>query len=120
MLSDDSSSESGKEGGIEKARERVKELKECVQVWKGTSEEKARAKWVGEVEAWVEESIAKFVAAKEGMNAGKEGWQREGRGGKGVGGDGGRGRVNGVETPPARTGSGAGFLRRLRDEIYMD
>ena len=25
-----------------------------------------------------------------------------------------------VEDPPSRTGSGAGFLRRLRDEIYMD
>ena len=113
-------------GGAQKARERVQELKACVEVWKGTSEEKARAKWVEGVEAWVEEYISKSMATKKGKESvnrrqgvGGEGLG-EGVGGKGAGGEGGRGRANGVEATPARTGSGAGFLRRLRDEIYME
>ncbi|KAL8893376.1 MAG: hypothetical protein Q9192_005329 [Flavoplaca navasiana] len=116
----------GGTGGAEKARARVKELRECVEVWKGTSEEKARAKWVEGVEAWVEEYMAKSMAARQGKESVNG---RDGAGGRGIGeelvgggsgGEGGRGRVYGAEATPARTGSGAGFLRRLRDEIYMD
>ncbi|KAL8712669.1 MAG: hypothetical protein Q9220_003201 [cf. Caloplaca sp. 1 TL-2023] len=101
----------GEERGIEKARDKVAELKECVGVWKGTSEEKARGKWVGELEGWVEEVAA--AKRREGIveSAGEGG-------GKGMGTRGGGAVVEGGV--PARTGSGAGFLRRLREEIYME
>ncbi|KAL9040095.1 MAG: hypothetical protein Q9180_002128 [Flavoplaca navasiana] len=115
------------ERGAQKARKRVQELKACVEVWKGTSEEKARAKWVEGVEAWVEEYISKFMAARQGKESVSRRQGIGGEGDRGVGeeviGGVGRGGVNvrnTVEAPPARTGSGAGFLRRLRDEIYMD
>ena len=107
-------------GEIGRARARVKELRDCVAVWRGTSEERARGKWVGEVEGWVEGFL---VGKGEGSGGGEVVKRKMGDGERGgglvVGGGGGR---NGVEqgTTPARTGSGAGFLRRLREEIYMD
>lgn len=120
-------------GEIERARERVRELKACVEVWKGTSEEKARGKWVGEVEGWVEEVGGGMV--RGGLVRGEGGGggvgKEDGNGNDRVVGDevrkgdgerrvgaGGRGGVE--PAAPARTGSGAGFLRRLRDEIYME
>ncbi|KAI4249342.1 MAG: hypothetical protein L6R42_009042 [Xanthoria sp. 1 TBL-2021] len=122
-------------GDIEKARERVGELKACVEVWKGTGEEKARGKWVGEVEGWVEEvgggMVRRGLVRGEGAGGGVgkgdgNGKDRvvgdeikKGDGEKRIGGGGG-GRGGVEPAAPARTGSGAGFLRRLRDEIYME
>lgn len=70
--------------GIEKAAQRVEELKELSAVWKGTAEEKGRAKFI--------ESLAKIVEdahrdLMKGMENGKKG--AEGRtGGGGGNGDG--------------------------------
>lgn len=115
-------------GEIGRARARVRELRDCVGVWRGTSEERARGKWVGEVEGWVEGFVVENqrVVGGGGGGAGGEVKRKMGDGERGcglvVGGGGGGGARNGVEqgTTPARTGSGAGFLRRLREEIYMD
>lgn len=95
--------------GVEKARRRVEELRECVGVWKGTGEERARERWVRELEAWVEGEVAKRG-------------RREGSGSATVGKDEKREERRGPEREelPSRTGSGAGFLRRLRDEIYLE
>ncbi|KAL8921388.1 MAG: hypothetical protein Q9208_005714 [Pyrenodesmia sp. 3 TL-2023] len=95
--------------GLEKARRRVEELRECVGVWKGTGEERARERWVKELETWEEGE-----AAKRG--------KREGSGSAAVGRDenGGERRERVRGEVPSRTGSGAGFLRRLRDEIYLE
>ncbi|KAL8728663.1 MAG: hypothetical protein Q9166_005227 [cf. Caloplaca sp. 2 TL-2023] len=101
------------EMGVRRARERVKELRECVGVWKGTVEERARLKWAGEVEGWVEDDAKRRLGQGQLQGGGgpiqrviEKGEER-------------RNMVKGVEAP-ARTGSGAGFLRRLRDEIYME
>ncbi|KAL8682087.1 MAG: hypothetical protein Q9186_001876 [Xanthomendoza sp. 1 TL-2023] len=119
----DAAGEEEEEDGIRRAREKVAELRECVGVWKGTSEERARGKWVGELEGMVEDA--------ERMRGGSQQQQQQGQGqGKGssnreVVGEMGedkekKGLGKGVVEPPVRTASGAGFLRRLRDEIYMD
>ena len=78
-------------------------------MWKGTSEEKARQKWVREVEVWVEDFVTRSGGDGKDRNVEKkeQGEKRGEKGGKSV-------------EVPMRTGSGAGFLRRLRDEIYME
>ncbi|KAL8765836.1 MAG: hypothetical protein Q9209_007195 [Squamulea sp. 1 TL-2023] len=108
-------------GDTEKAREKVAELRKCVDVWRGTSEEKARGKWVGELEGWVEDVVRKKglvgqkLQSNEGSDKGDVVEKKTLGDRRNVG-----GRDKGVVEAPARTGSGAGFLRRLRDEIYMD
>lgn len=99
----------------------MEELRECVGVWRGTGEERARGKWVAEVEGWVEGEVGRGKRRGGGAGAGA---------GAGAGTDTGGGgeresaqrdeeRAGGEELP-GRTGSGAGFLRRLRDEIYLE
>lgn len=98
------------EEDIENARHRVAELKQCVEVWKGTSEEVARRKWVHDLEEWVEGEILNM----EGVAGGEKGMGENGV--TGVRGN----EVGRREEMPVRTGSGAGFLRRLREEIYLE
>ncbi|KAI4123597.1 MAG: hypothetical protein LQ338_005189 [Usnochroma carphineum] len=97
----------GGDEGIEGAKGRVRELRECLEVWKGTGEEGGREKWVREVEGWVEEVGRERERGRRGVERGK-GEEK--------------GKVGKVEetSAPQRTGSGAGFLRRLRDEIYLE
>lgn len=83
------------------ARARVRELRDVCEIWKGTSEERARGRWVDGLEAVVEDREGR---GKAGGGHGLE--KREGS------------AVRGVET--SASGGGPGFLRRLRDEIYMD
>jgi len=90
-------------GDIDGARKRVAELRDLCLVWKGTSEERARGKWVDGLEGLVEE-----VTRREDVSAKAGGMQ-----GKGDGRD--------VKLVASETGGGGpGFLRRLREEIYMD
>lgn len=103
--------------GVEKAWARVAELREVVGVWKGTGEEKARAKWVEGLARLVEEEEEerkrsegaalgrrRGASAVAGRKAAGEEQQQQGR-------------------PSAEISRGPGFLRnlqRLREEIYMD
>ncbi len=66
-------------GDVDKARERVEELRGCVRVWRGTSEERARGKWVDELEVWVEDLVADVRRAGSNEGGGKGG--RDGGGG---------------------------------------
>ena len=111
LLSEDAGLVDGK-NGLQRATERVRELKDCVRVWKGTGEEKARGKFVDGLEALVEEE-----------------WKRrQGRqgGGKGVGPPvvDNKKRAETTEVSGGGDGGvGPGFLRnlqRLREEIYME
>lgn len=91
-------------GDVEKAKQRVAELRDVCIIWKGTSEEKARRKWVDGLEGLIEEDLERrqeldrrkggFAASRQEQSTPKPG----------------------VET----SSSGPGFLRRLRDEIYME
>lgn len=105
----------GRGGGVERARARIEELRDVCVIWKGTSEERARAKWVDGLEAMVEEEVRKReegrrkgqVVAVGGMGTGQG--RREGS------------AVKGLADPGEVSRSGTpGFLRRLRDEIYME
>ena len=80
--------------GVLRAEERVEALRDLVEVWKGTSEEKARTKFV--------EGLAKIVAER-----------RRDEEAKGVMG-------SKVEEERVKEKGGQGFLRRLREEIYLD
>lgn len=92
--------------GLERAAARVMQLRECVGVWKGTGEEKARSKFVDGLEGIVEERArrqARHESEKElsGSLAGEA--RSDGKG--------------------ATVGVGPGLFRnlqRLREEIYMD
>lgn len=103
--------------GLTRARARVQELKECVGVWKGTGEEKARMKWVEGLEGWVEEAGRK-------KGGGATGATREGvlATPSGIGGrEEARSVISMIGRDEGRPSSrGPGFLRRLRDEIYME
>lgn len=105
LLDEDETLVDGKDG-LERAAERVMELRECVGVWKGTGEEKARSRFVDGLEAIVEERARRQVRqerskALSGSLAGET--RSEGKG------------ITG--------GVGPGLLRnlqRLREEIYME
>ena len=90
---------------MERARERVRELREVCGMWKGTGEERARGKWVEGLEGMVDEEGRRREKRVFVQGQGR----REGSAVRGFG---------GVE-PEVRSGT-PGFLRRLRDEIYMD
>ena len=97
----------GRGGGVERARERVRELREVCGIWKGTGEERARGKWVEGLEGMVDEEERR--RARRGTVVQGQQGRREGsavRGGVGL-------------EPEVRSGT-PGFLRRLRDEIYME
>ncbi len=92
-------------GDVAAARARVAELRDVCEIWKGTSEERARGKWVDGLEAVLE--------GREGRGKASGGRplleKREGS------------AVRGVDTSGGGSGgAGPGFLRRLRDEIYME
>lgn len=92
---------------MERARERVRELREVCGIWKGTGEERARGKWVEGLEGMVEEEERRRVRRVPSMQGQGQGQgRREGS------------AVRGLE-PEVRSGT-PGFLRRLRDEIYME
>lgn len=95
--------------GLRRARERAEELRRLVGVWKGTAEEKARAKVVGELEGMVEEATEK---------------RRKGMVSKGGTGERNVRPAAKVHEPEGRSASGSrgflGGLQRLRDEIYME
>ncbi|MCJ1427153.1 hypothetical protein MMC29_005056 [Sticta canariensis] len=95
--------------GLERAAERVMQLRECVEVWKGTGEEKARSRFVDGLEGIVEE-YQERTRRQPGQEGGKELSRplvEETRSdGKGI-----------------TSGVGPGLLRnlqRLREEIYME
>lgn len=88
-------------GDATAARARVRELRDVCEIWKGTGEERARGKWVDGLEGVVE----------EGEGRGKVGGRPRVEGREGS-------AVRGVET--SGSGAGPGFLRRLREEIYME
>lgn len=95
----------GRGGGADRARERVGELREICEIWKGTGEEKARLKWLEGLELAVDDEIRK-----------KEEEGRKGAGGRQEA----RRETSAVRGQGDVGGSGTGFLRRLREEIYLE
>ena len=89
-------------GDVVAAKARVQELRDVCEIWKGTSEERARGKWVDGLEAVVEDREGRGKAGSKPVPPEK----REGS------------AIRGVEA--SGIGAGPGFLRRLRDEIYME
>ena len=95
----------GRGSGIERARERIAELRDLCIIWKGTGEERARLKWIESLEQMVNDEFRK----KEEGNMKSGAPRSEGK------------RDNStVRNTADAGGSGPGFLRRLRDEIYME
>ncbi|MCJ1473726.1 hypothetical protein MMC13_002377 [Lambiella insularis] len=98
----------GPEEGVLAAEKRVDELKELVGVWRGTVEEKARAKFV--------DGLARTVAERRKEVEGKGGLVGNGR----------EARSEDEAGRDTRRGTGEGrrgFLRnlqRLREEIYLE
>ena len=91
-------------GELEKAKKRVTELRDVCAIWKGTSEERARAKWVDGLDGLINEDVQRrqeLDRRKSGPSASRQ-----------------------EQSTPKPTveaaSSGPGFLRRLRDEIYME
>lgn len=94
-------------GEIENARARVAELRDVCVIWKGTGEERARGRWVDGLEVLVEEDIRKREEGRR--RAGGTAVRRETSREKTLG-----------DADLGRSGTPTGFLRRLRDEIYME
>lgn len=89
---------------MNRARDRVRELRDICEIWKGSGEEKARLKWVDGLELMVEDDIRR-----------KEEGGKGGRGSQEV-----RRETSAVRGQSDVGESGPGFLRRLREEIYME
>lgn len=103
---------------MQKAADMVRELRACVEVWKGTGEEKARGKFVEELEDLVEEGRRKVKEAYSIKEALRFSSQLNGNALAGTSRD-----LPALPSRNADTSSGPGFLRnlqRLRDEIYME
>lgn len=90
---------------MERAKGRIGELREICGMWKGTGEERARVRWVDGLEGMVDEEVRRREEGRRKGGGGRPEVRRETNAGRGQG-DG--------------SGSGPGFLRRLRDEIYME
>lgn len=106
------------EEGVLKAAEMVQELRTCVELWKGTTEEKARGKFVEELEEMVEEARRKNREANRVKETLKISPQPKGSPLAGIDRD-----IPALPSRHADTASGPGFLRnlqRLRDEIYLE
>ena len=88
-------------GDVVTANARVQELRDVCEIWKSTSEEKARGKWVEGLEVVVGDREGRGTASGKSAPEKREG-----------------SAIRGVET--SGSGVGPGFLRRLRDEIYME
>ena len=102
----------GGEGGVEgvvAAERRLEELKDLCAVWKGTSEEKARAKVLDGWEKELDEAREK-IGVKAGAVKGDQEVRRGQEAGKG--GDAAR--------ESSRSRGLFGGLRRLGDKIYLD
>lgn len=95
----------GRGGGIERALVRIKELREICVIWKGTGEERARTKWVDGLEGMVEDEVRKKEEGRRRVGGGRQEVRRE---------------TSAVRAAGDASGSGPGFLRRLREEIYME
>ena len=95
----------GRGGGVERARDRVKELREICTIWKGTVEEKARLKWVVGLDQMIDDEVRKKEEGRQRAGPGKQQPRREN---------------SAVRNAGDAGGSGSGFLRRLRGEIYME
>ena len=89
---------------LEKAKKRVAELRDVCVIWKGTSEERARAKWVDALDGLIEEDVQR----RQELDRRK--------GGSAVP----RQEQSTPKSSVEAGSSGPGFLRRLRDEIYME
>lgn len=96
--------------GVQRARERVQLWRKCVEVWKGTGEEKARKKFVDGLEALVVEvEVRKKRADESGKDGGMVGTPQS----------------SGMSNT-ASVGEGVGApgyfrtLQRLREEIYIE
>lgn len=104
LLKEGDKSEDGKDGA-EMAVERVRELRACLGLWKGTGEEKARIRFVDGLEKMVEERTrSKIGAADEKVTSGQANEETK----------------SDLKPMPSR---GPGLLRnlqRLREEIYME
>lgn len=103
-------------GEIENARLRIAELRDVCVIWKGTGEEKARGRWVDGLEGMVEEEVRRKEDGRRRGGAGTgqiQGIRREGSAMRNVA------NVD-AAADAGRSGTPTGFLRRLRDEIYMD
>ena len=104
--------------GILAAEERVEALRELVGVWKGTAEEKARGKFV--------EGLGKIVGERrkeeerKGVDVGRKKQGVMGRSGSGFEVQAEADHNGGGKATSSGSGSGPGFLRRLRDEIYLE
>lgn len=106
------------EEGVQKAADMVQELRACVEVWKGTGEEKARGKFVEELEEMVEEGRRKNREANSTKATMRFSSQPNGNTLAGTSRD-----IPVLPSRNADTSSGPGFLcnlQRLRDEIYME
>lgn len=95
----------GRGGGADRARERVAELRELCAIWKGTGEEKTRTKWVDGLEQMVDDEARKKEEGKRKGDKVRTEMRRD---------------ASSVRSTIEATGSGPGFLRRLKDEIYME
>lgn len=104
LLKEGDKLEDGKDG-VERAVERVREVRACLGLWKGTGEEKARMRFVDGLEKMVEERTrSKIGAADEKVTSGQANEETR----------------SDVKPMPSR---GPGLLRnlqRLREEIYME
>ena len=99
-------------GEIENAQKRGAELRDVCVIWKGTAEEKARAKWVDGLEVLIEDDIKKREQGRRkkiGENRDTPSVTRDSSAIRGL-----------VDADTGRSGTPTGFLRRLRDEIYME
>lgn len=102
------------------ARRRVEELRGVCSVWKGTGEERARGRWVEGLEGLVEGKEGEEEEERERERRERKGGRKQGmKGEESVAGGGRQTPVNEKGGKEAGTGGG-GFLRRLRDEIYLD
>lgn len=96
--------------GLEAAAERVEELRELAEVWKGTAEEKARTRFVEGLVKMLEDR-QKALESKNGRKAGG-------------GGEPARGvdmRYGNLDSRAVSEGGGGyGFLQKLRNDMYLD
>ncbi len=95
----------GRGGGIERAKERIADLRDLCVIWKGTGEERARLKWIDGLEQLVDDEVRKKAEGKRRVGGVRPEVKRD------------TSAVRGISDA---SGSGPGFLRRLREEIYME
>lgn len=97
--------------GLEAATERVEELQELAELWKGTAEEKARMKFVEGLVQMLEDR----QKALEGKTARKPGGGGEPARGVDM-------RYGNPDSSRAvsESGGGYGFLQKLRNDMYLD